>query len=70
MEALPHVIQFSIQKAEEGGFFATAVHYSIFTQGETLDELMKNIREAVECHFDTAKTFLPILANIEVPQYV
>ena len=25
---------------------------SIFTQGKTLDELMKNLKEAVELHFE------------------
>ena len=40
-------ITFIIHRAEEGGFWARAEGHSIFTQGETLDELEANIREAV-----------------------
>ena len=31
---------------------ARAVGYDIFTQGKTLDDLAKNIKEAVELHFE------------------
>ena len=31
---------------------ARGIGVDIFTQGKTLDELMKNIKEAVEVHFD------------------
>ncbi|XRO75710.1 type II toxin-antitoxin system HicB family antitoxin [Methanocaldococcus sp. 28A] len=31
---------------------AEGIDVSIFTQGETLDKLMKNIKEAVELHFE------------------
>ncbi|WP_456416325.1 type II toxin-antitoxin system HicB family antitoxin [Methanocaldococcus sp.] len=31
---------------------AEGIDVSIFTQGKTLDELMKNIKEAVELHFE------------------
>ncbi|HLL90993.1 MAG TPA: hypothetical protein VK324_16960 [Tepidisphaeraceae bacterium] len=36
----------------DGGFTARAVGQSIFTEGETRDELVANIRDAVRCHFD------------------
>ena len=36
----------------EGGFVARALGQSIVTQAETWDELRRNIREAVLCHFD------------------
>ena len=29
---------------------------SIFTEGETMDELKENIREAVRCHFEDSET--------------
>ena len=29
-----------------------ALGYGIHTQGETIDELRRNVREAVECYFD------------------
>ena len=36
----------------DGGYSASAMGLSIHTQGETLDELRRNVREAVECYFD------------------
>ncbi len=33
---------------------ARGIGVDIFTQGKNLDELMKNIKEAVEVHFDEA----------------
>ena len=70
---LPKVIQFFIQSAEEGGYFAEAIGYSIYTQGETLDETVKNIKEAVACHFDedeTHKFSVPITINFAIPEMV
>jgi predicted RNase H-like HicB family nuclease len=43
---------FEIRDAEEGGFFARALGYAIFTEAETWDELRKNVLEAVELHFE------------------
>ena len=34
------------------GYTAKALGYSIFTEAETLEELKKNLRDAVSCHFD------------------
>ena len=45
-------IIFLIQDAPEGGYSARALGESIFTEGDTLDELKRNIRAAVECHFE------------------
>ncbi len=45
-------IIFSVQESPEGGYEARALGYSIFTQADTLDELKRNVREAVQCHFD------------------
>ncbi|PJE73406.1 MAG: 2-oxoisovalerate dehydrogenase [Candidatus Terrybacteria bacterium CG10_big_fil_rev_8_21_14_0_10_41_10] len=47
----PNIIQFFIQTAEEGGYIAQAVGFSIYTQGDTLDETVRNIKEATDCHF-------------------
>jgi hypothetical protein len=44
-------IIFSIQESPEGGYEARALGHAIFTQGETMDELRRNVREAVHCHF-------------------
>jgi predicted RNase H-like HicB family nuclease len=45
-------IIFLVEEADEGGYTANAVNESIFTEGDTLDELRRNVREAVECHFE------------------
>lgn len=45
-------IIFLIEDAVEGGYTAKALGYSIFTDGEDLEELKINIIEAVQCHFD------------------
>ena len=36
----------------DGGYTASALGYGIHTQADTLDELRRNVREAVDCHFD------------------
>jgi predicted RNase H-like HicB family nuclease len=45
-------IIFLVEEADEGGYTARAVNESIFTEGDTLDDLRRNVREAVECHFE------------------
>jgi len=45
-------IIFSVEEAPEGGYTARALGESIFTQGDTLEELRMQIRDAVHCHFD------------------
>lgn len=43
---------FLVEEAIEGGYTAKALGESIFTEGETLEELRMNIKEAVQCHFE------------------
>lgn len=43
---------FEIRDAEEGGFYARALGHAIFTEGETWDELRRNVLEAVGLHFE------------------
>lgn len=45
-------IIFSVQESAEGGYEAQALGYDIFTEAEAMDELRRNVREAVRCHFD------------------
>ncbi len=45
-------IIFLVEEDLEGGYNARALGEAIFTQGETLDELRANIRDAVDCHFE------------------
>jgi predicted RNase H-like HicB family nuclease len=47
---------FIVKESEEGGYIATALGESIFTEGETMDEIRANVKEAVQVHFDDAKT--------------
>ena len=46
---------FLVEDAMEGGYTARALGESIFTEGETIEELKNNIREATICHFDDDK---------------
>jgi hypothetical protein len=45
-------IIFSVQESPEGGYEARALGHSIFTQADSMEELKRNVREAVQCHFD------------------
>ncbi len=47
------LVKFEIYK-EESFWCARGIGVDIFTQGNTLDELMENISEAVELHFEDA----------------
>jgi hypothetical protein len=49
-------IIFSVEESPEGGYEARALGYSIFTQAATMEELKRNVREAVHCHFDEGQT--------------
>ena len=44
-------IIFLIEEDPESGFNARALGQSIFTEGDTIDELKQNIIDAVKCHF-------------------
>ena len=47
---------FEVREAEEGGFYARALGQSIFTEGDTWEELRANVLEAASLHFeDTAE---------------
>lgn len=43
---------FLVEDSAEGGYEARALGNSIFTEGENLEDLKQNIREAVRCHFE------------------
>jgi hypothetical protein len=50
------MIVFSVAEAPEGGFTARALGFAIFTGAENWEELEKNVRQAVECHFEEGQT--------------
>ena len=41
-----------IEDEIDGGYSANALGYGIHTDGETIEELRRNVREAVDCYFD------------------
>ena len=43
---------FIVEDSDEGGYTAKALGYSIYTEGETLDEVKENVKDAIKCHFD------------------
>ena len=43
---------FLVEDAPEGGYTARALGASIFTEGDDLDHLREQVRDAVRCHFD------------------
>lgn len=46
-------IIFEVSEDEiDGGYSASALGYGIHTEGETIEEVRGNVREAVECYFD------------------
>ena len=45
-------IIFLVEESAEGGYEAKALGHSIYTQGESLGELKRAIKDAVKCHFE------------------
>lgn len=46
-------IIFEVSEDEiDGGYSASALGFGIHTDGETIEELRRNVREAVDCYFD------------------
>ena len=43
---------FLVEEDPEGGLTAKAIGEGIFTQGETLQEIKENIKDAISCHYD------------------
>jgi hypothetical protein len=48
-------IIFLVEEAPESGYTARALGQSIFTEAESVEELHKNVRDAVRCHFEEGK---------------
>jgi predicted RNase H-like HicB family nuclease len=44
-----------VEEDADGGFTARALGQSIYTQGDTLDEVRDNVRDAVRCHFEVGE---------------
>ena len=52
-----------IEDEIDGGYSASALGYGIHTDGETIEELRRNVREAVDCYFD-ATMERPVLIRL------
>ena len=70
------IIQVKIYRGEKY-YVAECIDLPVVTQGKTLDEVVKNIKDAIELHLDGENLeewdILPdysILVNFEVPSYV
>jgi predicted RNase H-like HicB family nuclease len=46
-------IIFLVEESLDGGFEAKALGESIFTEAETIEQLKENIKEAIQCHFES-----------------
>jgi len=49
-------IIFYIEESFDGGYEAKALGHPIFTDGETVEELKINIKDAIHCHFKEGET--------------
>jgi predicted RNase H-like HicB family nuclease len=49
---MPKEVLFLVEESLDGGYEASCPGYSIYTEGETLDELRLAVADAVKCHFD------------------
>ena len=36
----------------DGGYSASAIGYGIHTQGDSMEEIRRNVLEAIDCYFD------------------
>ena len=46
-------IIFEVSEDEvDGGYTASALGYGIHTEGDSLEDLRRNVKEAVDCYFD------------------
>ncbi len=36
----------------DGGYSASAIGYGIHTQGDSMEDIRRNVREAIDCYFD------------------
>ena len=48
-------IIFLIEEDPEGEYIATAIGEDIITDGDTMQEIKENVKDAVECHFEVEK---------------
>ncbi|MEO7010403.1 MAG: 2-oxoisovalerate dehydrogenase E1 subunit beta [Caldimonas sp.] len=47
-------ILFNVEESDEGGYIAASFPEGIVTQADSIEELHRNVRDAVTCHFGEA----------------
>ncbi len=52
MKSLQHTIKAIVRRGEESGYVAECVEIAVITQGQTLDEVTRNLQEAVALHLE------------------
>ena len=59
-------IVFLVEEDPKQGYTAKALEYSIFSEGNTWQELRDNIKDAFKCHFgkDDQKQVYRIICNV------
>ena len=55
-------IIFIVEESPDGGYTAKALGESIFTEGDTIEDIKEAIKDAVKCHFE--KEDLPKIIRI------
>jgi predicted RNase H-like HicB family nuclease len=59
-------IKVILHDAEEGGYWASVPSLpGCFSQGDTFEETLVNIREAIECYFDASDLAAPESGQVE-----
>jgi len=56
-------IIFLVREGPTGGYFAKSLDYPIFTQGESIEGLKQNIKDALSCHFEREEEILKIIPH-------
>lgn len=49
---MPKEVLFIVEESLDGGYEASCPGYSIYTEGDTLEEIRDAVADAVRCHFD------------------
>ena len=64
-----HYANFVVTKDEDGIFCAADLEQGIFADGKTKKELMDDIKEAVECHFDVSPEDVDKKVEIRITEF-
>jgi predicted RNase H-like HicB family nuclease len=56
---------FMVEEDPEGGFTARSLGEAIFTQGESIEEIKNNIKDAISCHFDKEEE-IPAIIRLHI----